>query len=262
MKISPETVFRYKPYDAFGKKLVLNQELYFCTYEQLNDPFEGAICCTRHELMTEIELKKWLSEAHEFEYPALKLSERSKLIDALYEELIKDDKKELISRSRKMHEATRSDSGIISLSCLENNQMMWSHYANGHRGFCIGFHTDLLKGVGAIMGKVDYTDSFPTIQNLPRNSDGYLRTFVTEAFTKHSDWAGEEEFRIFLEPCVNRVVKFPIEAVASVSFGCKMPVLEREELAIKCRALYPHAKLFQAVHKEHSFSIQLESIDN
>lgn len=35
--------------------------------------------------------------------------------------------------------------GIMSLTIHPLNYLMWSHYANSHKGFCIGFDTDLLE---------------------------------------------------------------------------------------------------------------------
>ncbi|MBT2620300.1 DUF2971 domain-containing protein [Chryseobacterium sp. ISL-6] len=34
--------------------------------------------------------------------------------------------------------------GIYSLTTKNSNLLMWSHYGNSHKGFCIGFNTEKL----------------------------------------------------------------------------------------------------------------------
>ena len=41
---------------------------------------------------------------------------------------------------KEAYEKTNSEIGILSLSRNWNNSLMWSHYTNSHKGFCIGFN--------------------------------------------------------------------------------------------------------------------------
>lgn len=78
---------------------------------------------------------------------------------------------------------------ICSLSQAENNNLLWSHYADGHRGVCIALKvrkTDLWEYV-----EVKYVDSMPTISTeMPVNEILQNRYGIKANF-----WNYEKEIR-------------------------------------------------------------------
>ena len=53
--------------------------------------------------------------------------------------------------------------GICSFSKARKNQLMWSHYADEHKGICIGFKEEYLResGVKFFGTNVEYQDNYP-----------------------------------------------------------------------------------------------------
>jgi len=88
--------------------------------------------------------------------------------------------------------------GIFSLCEEANNNVMWSHYGNSHKGFCIGFNVSELFNVfkDSFLGRVLYKDNFPNIHDIKKciiNND--YDTIDGLNFTKSKEWEYEKEYR-------------------------------------------------------------------
>ena len=72
---------------------------------------------------------------------------------------------------------------------------MWSHYANNHKGFCIGLNRIKLEKLGllGVAGGVSYTDYYPKIDPTDTNILNYI---FTKTHAKASDWSYEMEYRL------------------------------------------------------------------
>lgn len=83
---------------------------------------------------------------------------------------------------------------IVSLSRNPSNILMWSHYANGHRGVVIGVEVNSNK---YDIQSVNYTNSMFNIDydNIPQRSE--LAKHILSK--KQSAWSYEEEERIFIK---------------------------------------------------------------
>ena len=80
--------------------------------------------------------------------------------------------------------------GMLCFSSNWSDPVLWAHYADKHRGLCIGFEIpDELN----IARRVEYvSDRLPFPESLTiEHSDALL-------YTKYSSWAYEEEVRVFL----------------------------------------------------------------
>lgn len=78
---------------------------------------------------------------------------------------------------------------ILSFSRINNNQLMWSHYADGHKGIAIGVKIDNEK---YDVQPIEY-DGIVTI----RNSDYNGQTAREILRHKLEVWSYEEEVRVF-----------------------------------------------------------------
>lgn len=114
------------------------------------------------------------------------------------------------------------------------NRLMWSHYADGLRGFCIEFNKKMLmKGITENLGEEIFFSemkygqlkkfSFEELAiNSARNINSGTNVFSIGdiASLKSEEWAYESEFRLLTELCSE--VKIPIESIASITVGVKM----------------------------------------
>ena len=107
---------------------------------------------------------------------------------------------------------------VCSFSENYKNHLMWSHYADGHRGIVIGFQIDQSK---YMIDKVNY-DGLANFENLPRRFDEVKSVFLN----KINDWKYEEEYRVITEKqdFINIKIK-------EVFFGAE--TLEEDKIIIK-----------------------------
>lgn len=107
---------------------------------------------------------------------------------------------------------------VISLTTKDNNLLMWSHYANEHRGVVIQFNKKLSLGEPI---KVDYYNGHQSLnnffnvafalivkkeassgfseENIDKISDVTLEVMYKYFFMKMSEWEYENEYRIVYE---------------------------------------------------------------
>ena len=110
--------------------------------------------------------------------------------------------------------------GVLSLASFPNNFLMWSHYADCHKGFVAGFDTiGLVKQDFGTFSQVKYSDDIPIVSALNMNSE-FLHRFT---FTKAKFWDYEEECRLTSLIYRNKKVNFNPVVLQSVYLGCDMP---------------------------------------
>lgn len=133
--------------------------------------------------------------------------------------------------------------------CLTDNptnNLMWSHYANSHNGFCIEWDGDQLKPE-----KVDYKESLPTLEileliesTLDLRSQKSVGIKAWNALkVKLNEWRYEQEYRFNLAKDAQHLIiedygKFALvksrpEWVKSVIFGYRMPDKSRQYIRDK-----------------------------
>ena len=200
-------VYKYLP--AERASYLHDELLRFTQPGDLNDPFEclpDAIIDPKIfiEMMAgrrvaelnarSAGLKKWeKNKLAKQEKKAFKQTERhySKNPDLLPEGFLK-------TCLRRMNERI----GILSLTETWNNSLMWSHYANGHEGFCVGFDrsnsffqkqkTDR-GGVGKLVNVIYSKMRVPLdLTSESKDIPDFLRH-------KNVDWKYEEEVRLIRE---------------------------------------------------------------
>lgn len=86
--------------------------------------------------------------------------------------------------------------GLICFSKSWQNPVLWSHYADKHRGICLGFDVS-----DKLLHPVNYREK--PIKIIFDKTHGSLRlseSFVNELlYTKYSSWEYEAEVRVFVE---------------------------------------------------------------
>jgi hypothetical protein len=95
-----------------------------------------------------------------------------------FRKAIKESKKEL-SKSK----------GILCFSKAWSNPILWSHYADKHKGLCLAFEVP-----DELLAEVDYVSSrLPAPQKI---DEAFMKQLL---FTKFEHWAYEQEYRMYIE---------------------------------------------------------------
>jgi len=150
----------------------------------------------------------------------------------LIEELFCENQKNRINNELQIYSelqalmvGTYDSTGVLCLSAVWNNMLMWSNYALDHMGFCIGFdsnHPFFAKGRKIGISEVIYCNERPKF-DLNKN---WLQELV---YIKSKDWSYEKELRICREISKRDVkvgdsylFKLPVEAVKCIILGVRI----------------------------------------
>lgn len=100
--------------------------------------------------------------------------------------------------------------GVASLTTSFNNPLMWSHYANSHKGICIEYDlSEDVKDVESLKSllipvkysnervTIDYTlmDKIDLKNIEDKGKNDLLKFFISGLYTKHDVWKYEDEWR-------------------------------------------------------------------
>ncbi len=141
----PKTLYKYRDWsNKFHRRIITKQEIFFAKPSDFNDPFDSNIPI-RWDLMTEEDCYKMNLKLIN---PLLKDKDQKK-VEEYARQVTKNKtlwhpdklKKETSDQIQKWVNLI----GLVSLSSSRDNILMWSHYANNHNGFAIGFDTDSLE---------------------------------------------------------------------------------------------------------------------
>lgn len=145
---------------------------------------------------------------------------------------------------------------ICSFSSRSDNPVIWSHYADYHRGFCLIFSADNEFFGSAI--KVEYQDKYPT---LDVTDDDLTNSFLV----KFSDWSYEKEFRLVSAepnfqdalPVKNKKWEFSPDMLIGVIYGYRMIDTDRRLLESLCSKYPIKLQEKKAVLNEDKFLMKI-----
>lgn len=111
-----------------------------------------------------------------------------------------------------LQQVVNENTGVFSASPSPRERLMWSHYADAHKGFCVQFapYEDALFLVAKPMV---YGNQFPTV-NIPSKPVTQDEHYLI----KSTDWSYEREWRVVL-PLNDCAVQLRPAAVSGVIFG-------------------------------------------
>lgn len=200
-----DIIYKYLPIERLS--YLENELLRFTQPGDLNDPFE---CLPIHPTIEETiyVIEKVLKmETEKLNKLKLSKSERINFRNSLtrkYKTIITDVKKNSEKNFRKdfyrdSNANINSKLGIFSLSRRWDSTLMWSHYTNAHKGFCIGFDRNAYffeRGINSanpdyIFQPVVYSEDRIKV---PIEKDVKINPNIM--FTKSIDWKYEEEERV------------------------------------------------------------------
>jgi hypothetical protein len=132
--------------------------------------------------------------------------------------------------------------GLVCFSADWCDPVIWAHYADKHKGLCLGFEIPDIKGddVTDAFGRVYYIQkplSFPSnFEDLPESEGlAIMRSFL---FTKFAHWAYENEIRVWV------LLQNEEDGLHYLEFDAK---LHLEEVIIGARCMLTRAEITRAL---------------
>jgi hypothetical protein len=231
------SLFKFRPFNKSSIELLVNRELWFARPDSLNDPFECQF--NPDTIFAAVDAFPMIS-------------------------------KEEITRTKKIALDTFNSMGICSFSRARKNQLMWTHYADEHKGFCIGFNETKLTINEPKMKSIDvvYQSDLPSksvVKKFEKITDHKLEgKFDKEAFysiigTKYTYWKYERESRLVLVQ--SKSFPFSADSVVSIAFGLRMSDRDKETLKkLLSSPEWKHLKWYQAEKTKGKFALDFPAV--
>lgn len=254
----PEILYKYRDWEnVFHKKVLSDNEIYFPSPKEFNDPFDCAIPFTYNpaDLTEENVFKKCLGLARGM-HPKLNETQLHEIAYRAQRDGLIFDPHHLEKHNELRKEHFNRDFGILSLTAKRNNFLMWSHYGNCHRGFVVGFDTrKLFNQARGQVGPVIYAEDFPLFGLF----DEAIEHFIKYAFHKAKIWEYEEEYRILLSIKHSRVVRLAPDTVREIVLGYNMDFKSKQEILSLAKA-FPNVTVFDSIMHKKKYSIEVQPI--
>lgn len=270
------TLYRYCSWqNDFQKRILTHKELYFANPDKFNDPFDCLVHFTPTGTKKDFDetLKENIARAN----PHLNRAERKKR----FAYLKKQQNYKNPQTIKAVHEQKiRKKYGVISLTEVHDSLLLWSHYADSHRGMCLGI--DYLSIINKdylvdneidtmprlfLLKRVNYYREWPCLRYpfIPpsidaRSADEINEALVQPLITKSIDWDYEKEWRLISLSKCDFTIPIESEAITAVYLGAKMPQVDKEEILEICMHDFPHARVFAASIKTGSFGLDFARI--
>lgn len=215
-------LYKFYAYNEYSLSVLIDKMVWFSKPATLNDPFDididFDICMSPSKLRYMINVVK--------KQPGISTQKREALRDLEKENANPDAHNKIKGLLNNQFREDRKNWGVFCMSESKRDILMWSHYADHHKGFCV----ELLRSPESPLGDLEktrpvtYSCEYPTPDPTADNKMFYDELF----FTKAKGWAHEKEWRMLndkgdiLEPLPG--------AITAVIFGLKMPSQHRAKI--------------------------------
>lgn len=266
----PKILYKYRSLSGdsfrFTHDIFMKNELYFPHPDQINDPFDCKIPPSFDNL-TKKYLEKIVEGVDRRKIEAIvgNFDEWKQDFLATPISIIQE---RLKSSSFKSHQNV----GVLSFSEEETNILMWGHYADSHKGICIGFDSSELsftfKEMPLLPERVNYPEDneYPKWNPIDIYKKGSSISMSEEMidqiyFTKSLDWIYEKEWRIIFPESGNTSQSINPNAIVSVHLGCEITESHKETI-IKWSLLRKRKpKVYQMNKDKTSYSLKPNEIE-
>lgn len=176
----PKKLYRYMCFDDYWEKNIFEGQVYLSEANNLNDPFD-CLVYINHNLYIEYMFQTVCKLFPQIDKKVLRQTVRASVDDEIDKQISNMKKK-------------------FRIVCFTENSLsplMWAHYADSHKGFCIEYDlTSIPKGYRLGILPVIYSDERYDVTNavVTRN----INLLMNPYYFKSSHWNYEKEWRMVI----------------------------------------------------------------
>lgn len=261
-------LFKYRSNEGeHSLDILSNNRFYFSTPNQFNDPFDASIPFD-YSLVS----KKYLMDMAKRNTTGHDRKSRRLNQKKLYRKVSAQRGNFGSVTYQSQIEYVNETIGIFCLSQEPDNLLLWSYYANSHKGFCIGFDYEKLKrsinhtnprlvkeGKGFLqIEQVIYSQSYPRIN--PETFDT-VQKFILPLKTKSHHWSHEKEYRIIFTHGPNHRLNFNDNIYSRIILGANSDSKLKNSIIEILKRMKTKIPLFKAELSKMKYEIQLLKVD-
>lgn len=254
----PETLYKYVSNTSPETiSSMASGNLFLKTPRCLNDPCECPLVIDMDSL-TELSIQDLVIpnlSTNQF-HNMISIDACKTMFPKVYKECLDKNRKKATIDVIQQMEYIRNRLFIGALSARKDSMLMWSHYGNSHKGFCLGYNVQgLIDTHKYFLLPVIYSDTIPYID--PEVAIKTNTLPLISIATKSEDWSYEEEWRIVdFSMDVNEQrdqITIPLPYPNELIFGSQMPKEIQKQLkpiakklakGIKCKRMKLKANTF------------------
>lgn len=196
----------------------------------------------RTQFMDSPELPAWLQKSFR-SWSTTKLKE---VLVKIFTDSIRDAAKIFLDKK-----------GVTCFSETPDNLLMWSHYGDKFRGFCLEFDTAFVPFNGLI--EVNYSDKIPVVPLssgplFENGRDGLIRMLYC---TKSKDWAYEREWRAIHQE-KEKLFHYQAASLTGVYFGPESMGVSQEIICLILQGQNENVSFYRGRRSETEFKVVFE----
>ncbi|WGM37530.1 DUF2971 domain-containing protein [Caulobacter sp. NIBR1757] len=263
----PTSIFKFRAVTDYALANLSDDTVWLNSPSNYNDPFDCAAALSPSDLMKaslkdphapipfdEIAARigsDLLSEALSADNPLREIAHRllssdpkidhtriPEMIEAIEQSYIAVSAPYLSQTVSKIKDSLK----ICSFCATKEPILMWSHYANNHRGFCVEYATDDLHDMARrMLFPVIYSeklfDSTPYHTAAMKDLESFNNLYpILQALYKAPEWAYEQEWRlVFAGGVIAEEMNYYIGSPKAVYLGARISDEDRDGVLAVCR---------------------------
>jgi hypothetical protein len=220
----PKYLYKYRAVNADALAMLASDKVYLSRLDAFNDPFEVL-----------------------------------SVDPTLETKLVTDKQGHFAVAKDKSHAGSAGTSlRVCSLSEESQDLLMWGHYADSHRGFCIRFELEKDTELMKLVHPIEYKESATDFSNAEESE---FERALRNSLEKSEKWSYEREWRIIgkLPENESRSVElfatYHPAALSGIIFGIRTPELHKA-LIRKILGQRP-IEYFQAENRQQNFALTI-----
>ncbi|MCL4511367.1 MAG: DUF2971 domain-containing protein [Bacteroidetes bacterium] len=244
----PKYLYKYFPINKHLFELLTLKHIYFSLVEEFNDPLECGIV-PEFDLIDPEAVKNYvdlnLRPYQQYKKHVMRIDKEG------FENVVRDE-------YRRAFEFMKGEVRVLCLSAVGNSPVMFSHYADKHRGVCLKFNSSLIP-FHQNLQYVNYPKTYPTIPLLGVTDfkEDYNRKVRLHYYTKAESWKYEKEWRVAIRKDGDGKHDFPPEMISGIIFGLKTADTKRVRIMKLMRSMNWGGRFQQVTGMKKDFTLDI-----
>lgn len=209
-KIIPSHLYKYYEINEYNIDALKSGYLFLSEVENFNDPYEGALILKDQHKETQNfiqQFDKIIKILEKAQIEKKGIPEKVKEAIKHYQWCKDNIAEEIVKGNKAFFDLYREAISNWRVGCLcenMNSMLMWSHYAQSHKGFCVEYDFEDVQNIYPVL----YSDKVPSLEYINDKLDeincgSMKRDFDLIAniaiYIKSKEWEYEKEWRVVLE---------------------------------------------------------------
>jgi len=265
----PKTLYKFRDWnDPLHQTILTKNEIFFSSAVKFNDPFDTAVHLN-YRSGTDEQFRSLFKKIASMQWPDATDKEIDNEANIRIESGIYRNPEVFDEFENYLQKEKYTGFGIFTMSASFDNILLWSHYANSHKGFCVGLSTGKLDNYFENLAETEelvidiypvvYEKDYPDLNGFEIEKD---EDAVVSQFTiKPIDWSYEIEYRALCLNATNFSYSLENGIIEKVILGCRISEAHKTEI-IRILSKQPKkVELLQARKRKREFILEFEKIE-